>query len=220
MGEKKDWQYSDARKIMAQDMIDNVVPIDVKIQNTEDLYYELYAHLPAFKEWPYDRKTFDRRIASLQEIVTRLKWAAQCDRDALAHDRAMHPQPTHAPNGRLLWKGSEADRWLKVDMHSGLHLQMKPEQLRETRDCYKEFSKRRFSKRIDQLKEKAKPFGCTPGQASSKKKKKKNKNNGRVENDPSISRRLILEPYINIDIEPYMDDGEDSDASLSVGSVE
>ena len=194
---KEKWQYSEARKIIAQDMIDGIVPIDEKIKDTRKLYEELYAHLPEFNDFPFDKTRYDTRVKSLQGIVTKLKWAAQYDAEAFAHDRAIHPASTHGHTGTLLWKGSEADNWLKVDMNSGLHNvpNFKPQELRMTRDCYQQFSKRRFSKRVDQLRQRAKPFGKTPGQAASKREKKKTTNVG--DHQETRSRGRLLDPYVN-----------------------
>ena len=75
-------------------------------------------------------------------------------------------------------------------MASNKHLDMKPSELWETQECYQDgFSLRRFTKRIDQLKESAKPFGATPGQ--SKKRKLM------VRGNKEKSRKLMLDPYVN-----------------------
>ncbi len=186
---KPNWRFSDAKQIMAQDMIDSIIPINVKINDTKRLYDELYASNPLFAAFPYDKKLYDTRVERLQKAVLLLKDNAKFDADALAHDRAKYPPQTHNNKGEPLWKGSEAGKCLQNDMDNGLHLQMKPELLRETRECYKLFSKGRFSKRIDQMKQNAKQFGATPGQTKS--------NNGRVQGRKSESRRGIVENYIN-----------------------
>jgi hypothetical protein len=187
------WQYSDAKQLMAQDMFDGIVPIDTKIVDSEKLYNEFYADHPLFEKFPYKKSLYDSRIKSLQEEVRRLKERVTYEAQAFAHDRAKHPRPTHNTKGELLWNGSEADRWLKIDMSNGLHLQMAPRELRETRQCYQLISKERFRKRIDQLKQKAKAFGSTPGQTASR----KNKRNGRVTGDKAYRRQANFDAYVN-----------------------
>jgi len=113
---------------------------------------------------PFDQQLYRGRIDRLQGQVKRFKDYAKMDFEALAHDRLLYPQKTQNSKGEPLWKGSEAAKWLEIDMKDGLHLMKSPQELRETRECYKQFSKKRFSKRIDQLKQKAKKFGKTPGQ--------------------------------------------------------
>lgn len=182
------WLFSDARQRIMQDMIDGKVPIDEEILDPERLFNEFYANLPDFKDFPFNKARYKERIKSLQDIVKRHRAAAKRDAEAFAHDRALNKQQTHNSKGEPLWRDHEADKWLKVDMSYGKHLQMKPAVLRETRPCYKLFSKRRFSKRIDYYKEKAKPYGCTPGQ--NKSRKKKHKHNGKVKIVPELRRPL------------------------------
>ena len=67
---------------------------------------------------------------------------------------------------------------------------MTPQELRATRPCYQLFSKDRFAKRIDQLKQKSKEFGATPGQ-------RRVLPSGIKER----SRKRQLDPYVN-DVEP------------------
>ena len=100
--------------------------------------------------------------------------------------KAVFPDQTHGPTGEILWRDSEADRLLTIDMINGEHLKMTASELRETNPAYKEFSKKRFAKRIDQKREAAKPYGANPMQAAAKKAKIDSK---KVKNRPEISRR-------------------------------
>ena len=187
---KPTWLKSAAKQLIAQDMIDGIVPINEPIIDYRKLYDELYADTPEFEDFPFCH-LFSGRVSRLQQVIQKLGSSAKTDRDALAHDLALHPDfytKTHGTNGLLLWKDHEADRWLKVDMELGKHLQMTPQELRETRDCYKLFSKKRFAKRIDQYKEAAKPFGATPGQAKYKKL---------VQGCKEKSRKNALDEYVN-----------------------
>ena len=189
---KKDpvWLTSAAKQLLAQDMMDGIVPVDAPIKSYKKLYDDLYAETPEFEAFPFDH-LFASRVTRLQATVKLLGVSAKKDSDGLAHDLALHPgieTQTRGPTGRLLWKDHEADRWLKVDMAAGKHLLMTPQELREQRDCYKLFSKQRFAKRIDQLKEAAKPFGATPGQARSKKL---------VNGCKEKSRKGLLDAYVN-----------------------
>lgn len=167
-----DWRTSAAKRLIAQDMIDGLVPFDTKIRDIQRLYQEFYSHQPEFADFPYDEERYKQRIARIQTAVRRLHWASNYDKEALDEFRNKYPQQTHGPTGKPLWKDSEADAWLKQDMKDGLHLQMPPRELFETRDCYKPFGKRRFAKRIDQLRQAAKPYGTNPMQAAAKREKK------------------------------------------------
>jgi hypothetical protein len=183
---KSDWRYSKAKQIVAQDMFDGIVPIHEPIKNSRKLFNELYADLPEFKPFPYNKRNYDDRFKNLQKTVRIMGWAAQKDQEALAHDRNLHPPPTHDSIGKILWKGSEADKWLRVDVDHKLHEQMTPKELFATRTCYQPFGLRRFTKRIDQLREAAKPHGATPGQ-----------NKAKLRGAPEMSRLVLLDPYVN-----------------------
>ena len=88
----------------------------------------------------------------------------------------------------ILWEGSNAARWLDVDMAAGQHLLMSPQELFATRECYEPFGKKRFAQRIDQLKQKAKEFGFTPGQA---------KGTVLPRGIKDRSRKGVLDPFVN-----------------------
>mmetsp|Transcript_6587 Transcript_6587/g.9625 ORF Transcript_6587/g.9625 Transcript_6587/m.9625 type:complete len:203 (-) Transcript_6587:60-668(-) len=188
------WRYSEAKKLMAQDMIDGIVATDIAIKDIKKLYDQYYAGHPFFKDFPFDKELFKGRVSRLQHSVQRYKEYSKMDSEAFAKDRLVYPQKTHNVKGEPLWKGSEAAECLIEDMKNGLHLTMKPQELRETRECYKDFNKTRFSKRIDQMKQKAKPFGATPGQTKSKKKKK---GSGNIKVNSSLSRRGLVQTYAN-----------------------
>lgn len=180
------WIGSDAKHLMTQDMLDGLVPCDTKIKNIFKLYSEFYAHQPEFKNFPFEESRYKSRIESLQQSVARLTWAARYDQACLEQAKAVFPDPTHGPTGEILWRDSNADRLLIIDMANNLHLTMKPSALRLTRPAYQEFSVKRFSKRIDQKKEAAKPYGANPMQTAAKKAVKDRK---KVKNRPDISRK-------------------------------
>ena len=189
-----DWGSSDAKHLIVQDMMDGLVSCEEPIKNVRHLFDEMYAHQPEFRDFPFDQERYKSRFTRIQKVVKRLKWAAEYDSKCLEEARALYPQQTHGPTGVILWENSEADRLLKEDMANGLHLTMKPGDLFQTRECYKTFGKRRFSKRIDQLREAAKPYGLNPQQAAEKREKKhKNK----VKNRPNYSRKDTTAPYSN-----------------------
>ena len=147
-----DWGSSDAKKLIIQDMLDGLVPVREKVRDIEKLFNELYAHQPEFKDFPFDKERYKDRIERLQTNVRRTQWGAQYDKDMLAEARKIFPKQSHGPTGVINWKDSEADHFLELDMQADLHKHMKPSELWATRACYKHFSLKRFTKRIDQSK--------------------------------------------------------------------
>jgi hypothetical protein len=189
-----DWRTSDAKKLIVQDMMDNIVPVAPRIRDIQKLFAELYADQPEFADFPFDEQRYKDRINRIQDNVRRVKWARDYDRECLDEARKVFPAQAHGPTGEILWRGSYADACLDEDMANGRHLQMKPSELRETRPCYQEFSKKRFAKRIDQKREAAKPYGCNPMQAAAKREYRERT---KVKNRPHLSRAGTTAPYVN-----------------------
>ena len=179
------WINSDAKHLMTQDMLDGLIPSDKRINNIFKLWTEFYSQQPEFKDFPYEETRFRSRLEGLQKSVSRLVWAARYDQECHDEAKAIYPDEKHGPTGDILWRNSEADRLLEIDMANGMHLNMLPSELRLTKPEYQEFSVARFSKRVDQKREAVKPYGANPMQAAAKKAIKDRK---RVKNRPAISR--------------------------------
>ena len=149
---------------MAQDMIDGLVPVDEEIQNCREFYESFYAHREEFADFPWHAQNVPGRIERLQATISKLGDSYKSDLDALEHDKQLHPPPTHKYNGKLLFRGSQADKSLEVDMVAGKHKQLSYAELRRSRPEYMEFDHHEFVKRIDQKKTAAKEPVKTPGQ--------------------------------------------------------
>jgi len=212
------WKTSDAKKVMAQAFIDGIIPIELERDtplDSKDTFDNLFKCHPDFKNFPYEKDIYDGRFERLQLAMhQRQKWA-DLDNAALLKDRRVCPERKHNAKGEINWKGSEAEFWLKKDMEDGLHLKMKPQKLRESRACCRLFTKKRFSKRIDQMMENEKDFGETPGQSKTKKK-----DNPRKFGDPKKSLLLSCATLANDDdCDEHLTDSEldelESEGSLS-----
>ena len=108
-----DWGASDAKNLIAQDLLDNIVPCAERIEDIKQLFDELYAHQPEFKDFPFDEPRYRARIERLQTVVRRLKWSANYDKQCLAEAQANYPQQMHGPTGTIPWANSEADELSK-----------------------------------------------------------------------------------------------------------
>lgn len=49
---KLDWGASAAKQLMAQDMMDDLVPVWSEIQDKKKLYDDMYRGTPEFEDWP------------------------------------------------------------------------------------------------------------------------------------------------------------------------
>ena len=192
------WINSPAKHLMTQDMLDGLVPVEEKIKNIFKLYDSMYAHQPEFRDFPFEETRYKTRIETLQKSVGRLAWAARYDHQCLLQAKGVYPEQTHGPTGVPLWRGSDAEKQLDEDMAWGLHEQMTPSELRNSKEVYGPFNAKRFAKMIDQKREAAKPYGANPMQAAAKKAVKDNK---KVKNRPDISRLATegVNAYVNED---------------------
>ena len=91
--------------------------------------------------------------------------------DKKVHDifRKNHPIRTHNDKGELRWEGSLAEYYLKEDMAKDLHIGVKPEDFRQTREEYLLFSKNVFRGHIHQEKKLKKLYNYLEARATEKK---------------------------------------------------
>lgn len=138
------------------DVIDEVVgPLDGELENVEDLYNNLWRDKKEFKDFPFDKKTYERRIKSLQKIVRDDQNCAMRDEVLLSQDRVIHPKSTHNARGVPRWEGLVVDS-LRLDMDAGLHNFLGPKELWLTRQEYQQYPLDVFRKHIYQEKRRRK----------------------------------------------------------------
>ncbi|KAL3901781.1 MAG: hypothetical protein SGARI_006020 [Bacillariaceae sp.] len=194
---KLDWAKSAAKAMMAQDMMDGLVPVKEEIRDKEKLYNDFYAGRPEFEDWPYERDAFYRRIRSLQKTIKNMMLTKNIDEEAFLHDRRLHPTPgttggpTHYTNGTPLWQGSDAAEKLKDDFENGRHLNLTRAEFKASRACYQGFDESRITQRLDWHKQGTKEFGQTPGQSKAKKRPKQ------PQYKPENSRKSEVNAYVD-----------------------
>jgi hypothetical protein len=93
---------------------------------------------------------FTRRLASLRVLARGQNARRADDAAALTHDRHLRPQATHNSNGIPRWEGSLAEGLLKEDITNGLHKQVAPKTLYNTREEYQLFTLDQFRGHIYQ----------------------------------------------------------------------
>ena len=153
------WRFSDARQILAQDLIDGVVPLEGDV-DSEDLYNNLWADKAAFANFPFDRERYDDRIKSMRQQVKGAQDSAALDHANLMKDCLKYPARATNIQGKPRWHGSEAEWLLKIDLANEKHLEegYKPSKLWLTRPAYTIFSVTVFRKHVNQTLHNAKPF--------------------------------------------------------------
>ena len=178
-------------------MLDELVPYKERIKDPEALFNHMYRGQPEFDDFPWDLERYKARFSRIQTVVRRMKWSADKDKDALAEARAMYGEPTHYPNGKPVWRGSEAAKQLDADLVAGLLDDMEPSEVFDMHECYKPFGLKRLGQRLDYFREKAKPYGENPQQAAANRAKRAKQEQRKVKPRPNISRKGSVGPYEN-----------------------
>lgn len=163
------WISSDARQLIAQDIIDGRVPPHGTKFDATEVFNRLYHGHAFFADFPFDHKRHKLRIKSLQKIIAENRHWAKFDDEALTEDLKVFPRPTHNIRGQLRWDGSDAQRLLAIDVADKKHVGVKPKELRASRPEFMLFDLTVFRKHVDQCNEATKEFRQTPGQAKKKK---------------------------------------------------
>ena len=171
---KAAWVSSEARKLIAQDIIDGHIPSFGEPFDTEEVFNRLYAGNAFFDDFPYDKERYKNRIVSLQTTIYTWGHWAKFDDEALMHDLALvGPPPERNIRGQLRWDGSAAQAQLKIDVDNKIDKQFEtPKKFWKSNPVYYlHHDLTVFRKHIDQYKESVKEYGQTPGQAKARKKK-------------------------------------------------
>ena len=125
------WQKSDAKKLLLQDLRSGEIPLDSESMTPRDAFFQR----PEFAEFG-GYENFPSRLRSARQHIACKNDRAASDCAALAHDRKIYPKPDNNHRGEPRWEGSEAERLLRNDMDEDKHKQMKPELLYNAREEY------------------------------------------------------------------------------------
>lgn len=129
-GEEEDWAKSEAKKLLAKDIIDGVV--------TDDMDWgDVFWQRPEYAATTH--RLFRGRLESLRKQISFASRRAAADEAALAHDCRLFPAQAQNYRGEPRWDGSAAQSWLTIDVKAGKHEQLEPKQLHQMRLAYKEF---------------------------------------------------------------------------------
>jgi len=132
MPKKKNWQNSEAKKLLLQDLRSGLITLDTKMTPME-----VYCQRPEFAEFG-GYKNFPSRLRSARQQISSKNDRCVSDSDALAHDRRIYPKAATNYRGEPRWEGSEAERLLRHDMDEGQHEMMTPMMFWESRNEYKD----------------------------------------------------------------------------------
>ena len=109
---------------------------------------EVHSLRPEFSQLPF--ASFPRRLQDLRKACKAKLDRGITDAAAFENDRRFNRRPTFVALGLPRWEGSDAERFLKLDVAAGLNLHMKPGELRATRNEYMLFELNVFRGHIHQ----------------------------------------------------------------------
>jgi len=141
---KNAWQYSQAKKLLVQDLLNGTIPLDSLVMGPQ----EVYQQHPEFRQYDFNR--FRDQLRDLRKKLSEKNDCSASDNMALAHDRRIHPMPTHNHRGEPRWEGSKSERLLKHDIAHNKQQAMEPKDLFATQQEYGKYDLEVFCKHIYQ----------------------------------------------------------------------
>jgi hypothetical protein len=143
------WRNSTAQSILRGYLQSGEIPLDGSMKPKEVWDVFCVPH-PEFVGFVYKNK-FANRLRYMRKQLVDKDGLADDDNAALVHDRLLFPAPTHNHRGEPRWPGSEAERFLKLDIDACKHEMMAPLQLHGTRaEYYENYPLAVFRKHIHQ----------------------------------------------------------------------
>ena len=153
MSKKDQWEYSDARKLLLEALMNGEVSLEsTTTSKPRHVYAEFVVGKEEFQRSDFaDKVKFGTHLHSLRKIVKTKQGKAAEDAEILANTRKKHPKETLNVRGKPQFKGSPAEKLLKEAIDQNLHTQKKPKELWLSRPEFHEvYELEEFRKRIHQ----------------------------------------------------------------------
>lgn len=148
------WRPSAARQVIIDDLAEGRLPLDDSVVTAEEAWEEMYFVLPEFQNVTFSQ--FKARLKDHREQARRRTNAANTFIIAFRHDQELQRQGYLAGggmydrHGQLIFDRSAAKPLLRQDVIDELHKNMAPEELRDSRDEFKEWPLEIFKRRLRQ----------------------------------------------------------------------
>jgi len=140
------WRYSDARKVIMQDLEDGI--IDPENLSPEEAW-KVYQHEDAFKKVPWEQ--FEEKFKDNCNQFLQKRQRNELEEMLYEHDKALHPRTNPRDSqGRLIFHRHAAKDLLRTDIQNGIYPQLTPSQMWHSRPEYQEFELKVFTQRIYQ----------------------------------------------------------------------
>jgi hypothetical protein len=140
------WQKSHAKKLLYHLIMDGVIS---DVDNEDEDQQEIYLMCEEFAK--YDFGKFGDRLSQIRKKIAELNSRAKDDELAFENYKQHHKPSLFSHKGYVQWQGSTAQDMLLDDMERGLHQQMTPKELWESRKEYTDqFPLHAFRSKLEQ----------------------------------------------------------------------
>lgn len=139
MARSIEWEI--AKPILEKDILEGRVPGTMEAKDVRALRPE-YQGVKA--------ENFKTNLKALRARLKKNKITSSWELAELRKDQGNHPRPDTNCRGEPQWDKSDAQRLLRQDVSEGKHLEMKPQQLYNTRNEYKMFTLKTFGEHVPQ----------------------------------------------------------------------
>jgi hypothetical protein len=145
-GEWVDWKQCPGRQVLLDDLEDGRLSLDNSI-TVEDAW-ESYRVKPEFANVGFSQ--FKARLTDHRKQVLKKVTQQQTEWQAYLRDIGLNPRQSHNNRGEPVFDLSPAKELLRKDVIAGVHEDLSPSQLWESRPEYMEFKLKKFRQRIYQ----------------------------------------------------------------------
>ena len=142
-----DWIKCPARGISLGDLEPGGLLVDLDHVKAEEIF-GYYKKMVEFEKVVFGQ--FKARLSGHRKQVAKPREMAKRDAEAYRKDRLVHPRKDRNPRGEMVFDLHPAKGLLRMDVAKGLHKNLSPSELRNTRPAYKVFKLNIFKGRIYQ----------------------------------------------------------------------
>jgi hypothetical protein len=150
-GELQPWHNSAAQRMLCRSLESAEIPGDMKPRAVYDTFCAPHSEFDGFL---YAK--FASRLRYMRTQLNNQDDRAAIEMADMNHDRLLFPVLAVNHHGEPRWDGSEAERFLKIDIAEGRHTTMTPRDLHATRTAYQQHVLQRFRSHIYQQVRKSK----------------------------------------------------------------
>jgi hypothetical protein len=133
---KVTWRNSRAKEVLYTLIMDEVVPLEAKDCNNRPTMAikDIYNLHDEFKKYDIDK--FAGRLKAIRDKIKELNSRADEDLVAFKNYKQNHAVSMYSHKGYIQWQGSDAQKFLLMDIEAGKHNELKPKVLWESRRAY------------------------------------------------------------------------------------